>query len=77
LTTGSISPNFVCQAKRRRRTAFGKTFDVQFHQKSLVKNIGEKFWQKKPREYVGEIDPRSDSIKKIFEFDGHHQRTQR
>ena len=29
---GLISPNFVCQAKRRQRTAFGKKFAVQFHQ---------------------------------------------
>ena len=28
---GSISPNFVRQAKRCRRTAFGKKFAVQFH----------------------------------------------
>ena len=31
---GSISPNFVCQVKRRRRTAFAETFAVQFQQLS-------------------------------------------
>ena len=32
LLQGPISPNFVYQAKRRRRTAFGEKFAVQFHQ---------------------------------------------
>ena len=34
---GSISPNFVCQAKRCRRTALGKKFTVQFHLQSKLK----------------------------------------
>jgi len=32
---GSILPNFICQAKRRQRTAFGKIFVLQFLQQNL------------------------------------------
>ena len=40
---GSISPNFERQAKRCRRTAFGKKFAVQFHQLNVMGNITSKF----------------------------------
>ena len=33
---GSISPNFVCQAKRRRHTALSKKFGIQFHQQFCI-----------------------------------------
>ena len=32
INKGSISPNNVRQAKRRKRTAFGEKFAIQFHQ---------------------------------------------
>ena len=35
---GSISPNFVRQAKRRRRTAFGEKNAIQFHQHTVALN---------------------------------------
>ena len=40
---GLISPNFVRQAKRRQRTAFGKKIAVQFHQLIVKVEITSKF----------------------------------
>ena len=40
---GSISPNFVRQAKSCRRTAFGDKFAVQFHQLNVKAKITSKF----------------------------------
>ena len=37
-TLGSISPNFVRQAKRRQRTAFGEKNAIQFHQHTVALN---------------------------------------
>ena len=39
LHLGSISPNFVRQAKRHRRIAFGKKFAIQFHQHFKHQNV--------------------------------------
>ena len=40
---GSISPNFVRKAKRRRQTAFGKKYAIQFHQQFLLSSSKEHY----------------------------------
>jgi hypothetical protein len=40
---GSISPNFFCQAKSCRHTAFGDKFNIQIYQQSLKAKIWSKF----------------------------------
>ncbi len=46
LTPGKILPTFVCQAKSHWRTAFGKTFPIQFYQHSATIKFAQYIWEK-------------------------------
>jgi hypothetical protein len=79
LNLGSISPNFIRQAKRLRHTAYGVKFTVHFHQqfplnlRSQICQIYKpkicricKPFEQKSRKNMDEINPRCQKISSFW-----------